>query len=113
MSQIIVNIPGCDSVVRDSSTSGTITVNATNCGTESGAYSPTPFIIGGVIAFIVFAVVMCVVRYKAHEMKPDRLKEQRLAREKEIDGQVRMAQLHKTCSTCGDTYEPALTTGKK
>lgn len=108
VSQIIVNIPDCATGSHDDH--DVITINTENC--PAALPGPPPLIGAGEIlatVLVSLAVIVgtVVVRYKAHELKPAKLEQRRLARKQEIDGQVALAQTHKQCPTCGDKYEPA------
>lgn len=115
MSQIIVNIPECatyaDNSTRDSQQSNTITVDTSNC--PAPPPNPAPMIdTWGIIIIAAVAVVLfvstAIVRYRAHELKPQRIEAQNNARKIELDAEVQMAALRKRCGTCGDVYEPEL-----
>lgn len=110
MSQIIVNIPDCATGSHDDS--DVITITTENCG-PAPAPGPRQFPgtgewIGGFLMLVAVLAAIVATRWKSHDTKPARLAEQNRARQIELDAEVKMAALHRTCGTCGDKYEPEL-----
>ena len=112
MSQIIVNIPDCDDVSVGHTVNGTVPVTASDCAVPIPGPPPliswfTVLVIG--IVLVAAVIAFALVRYRAHELKPKRLEEQRLARKQELDAQVRMAECQKVCPSCTTPFAPELT----
>jgi len=108
MSSLIVNFPDCGELTSPKD-GETMTVTTSHCAPAGpppviGAWEIAAFIIVGVAA----VAGISMVRYRAQELKPQRLQERRLSRKQEIDGQIALAQAHKQCMMCGSKYEPEL-----
>ncbi|QGJ93775.1 hypothetical protein SEA_HANNACONDA_134 [Mycobacterium phage Hannaconda] len=107
---IQIEFPDCGEI-NSNDTGQHIVVQTDNC--VAVPPGPPPVIswwetlIIGIVALSVI-IGAAIVRYRAHELKPERLEQKRLARKQEIDGQVEIAKARKVCRTCGDKYEPEL-----
>ena len=106
-----INIPDCATASNDSN--DVINITTEHCPVQPPGPAPvigtfSVVIIGIVLA--VFFVATAIVRYRAHELKPERLKAKNEAKQIELDAEVKMAALRKTCSTCGADYTPTLET---
>jgi hypothetical protein len=114
MSSLIINFPDCAEVASNSSRDsgeGTITVTADQCQPPDTVIPPM-FGSWEIAAFIIVGLAVAIgftfVRYQAHEMKPKRLEQKRLAEKDKLDAQVAIAQAHKKCDFCQGEYKPEI-----
>lgn len=109
MSQIVVNVPGCEKVSSKGESNGTITLTATDCTPPEPANLMVPGLwISGVLALVlIVAAGLCTFRWV--ELKPRRMEAKRLSRQQEIDGQVKMANAQRKCPSCTSEFAPVLT----
>lgn len=110
MSSIVINIPDC-AVETGKNSGDQITISTTSC--PNPPPGPPPVISWWetlVIGIVLLAAVggFAIVRYRAHELKPDRLAQKNIARKQELDAQIELAKAHRQCVTCGQKYEPEL-----
>lgn len=109
MSQIVVNIPGCEKVSTSSATNGTITIAVSDCTPPPPTNMMVPAFWVSAVLVLVTIVAFAIVRFRANELKPERMEQARLSRQQEINGQVEMAKAQKTCPSCTSKFSPELT----
>lgn len=63
----------------------------------------------GALIIGAFIASIAIVRYRAHELKPDRLKRENERLQIAANREVELAKQHKQCLTCGDVYGPVST----
>lgn len=118
MSTLVIDFPDCSELGskeaegRDGN-HDTITVTTGGCP-QPGPPGPPPLIpwwgFGlGFVVLITAVVTVGFVRYRAHEMKPEKLEQKRLARKQELDAKIALKA--KKCGLCGTVYDPEEETG--
>lgn len=58
------------------------------------------------LSLVAICIAVGMIRYRAHELKPQRLEAENKRRQIELNAQVEMAKYRQTCVTCGTIYEP-------